>query len=130
MSCYFEIEKSNFKIKKENAKNLMTDIMQENIKRNWEITEFVDLKSLDKIFDYMGIKVINNDFDNTLELDEEYFYNDTYEVWTMQEIFEVMAKYVEDCYIQFYWQEYGEREKWIFKNGKLEIKKEIRKWEE
>lgn len=130
MSCFFEIEESNFKLKKDKAKDLITDIVQENIKKDWNIKDFENLKSLNKIFDYMGIKIVSNDLDNVIELDKEYFGNSTYERWEMEDIFNIIAKYVDDCYIQFYWEGYEEREKWVFKNGKMEIKKEIRKWED
>lgn len=129
MSCYFRIEETNFKLKRENLKDFLKEIEKTNIDKDWGIRDFENLKSVNKIFDYLGIKIVNNDLENTIELDEEEF-NDTYEMYEMKEIFEIMAKYLDDCYIQIFWQEFREREKWTFKNGKMKVFKEIRKWEE
>ena len=129
MSCYFRIEETNFKLKRENLKDFLKEIEKTNIDKDWGIRDFENLKSVNKIFDYLGIKIVNNDLENTIELDEEEF-NDTYEMYEMKEIFEIMAKYLEDCYIQIFWQEFREREKWAFKNGEMKVFKEIRKWKE
>ena len=134
MSSYMRVEKTNLEITKRQAKGIVLECRRANEEFDWEIEEEC-LKNLGTILEYLGLEFEKIEEDEIEETEEKYvlesYSNGFYYDYNFENILSIIAKYLDKnkrFFIIVKWEDYDERTKYVFQNGKLSEIEETRAW--
>lgn len=134
MSSYMRVEKTNLEITKRQAKGIVLECRRANEEFDWEIEEEC-LKNLGTILEYLGLEFEKIEEDEIEETEEKYvlesYSNGFYYEHNFEDILSIFAKYLDKdkrYFIIVKWEDYDERTKYVFQNGKLSEIEETRAW--
>lgn len=119
MSSYIRLDSSTLEIKAEQVKDILKEIKEKFKDREWN--KFSDVLK-DIGFEY--------EFDED-ELKYTFTYGDTNELYEMEDIFNIIAKYVDKekrMIMVISYLDYNERSKFVFYNGECQQVGEIKRW--
>lgn len=126
MSLFFRIQESNLVIKKSECKAILLDVQKAN--EEWDRKELKDIKSMKKLLEYFGLEYDDlDDFTERTEYKILESEENTYQVYEFKEFMDIIAKNIDNTKtfnVTIYWQEYEEKEKWIFHNGERKVLKQ------
>ena len=136
MSVYFNIMESNLKIPIDKGNDIVKEIKKKLKEQEIEDTNIEKENNLSKILKYVGLPFTINEEDLTYDIGTG---TSIYEIWGFKEIMQSIAIYLDkdkrfEMLLNYF--EYGEKEKFVFKNGNLQIleeeknlKKRCKLWE-
>lgn len=123
MSLLYNFENCDLKINAVYGKKIV-----EEMKQKVELQKADKIKKLSDLLDYFDIKHTLNEEELCYELKD--YTEDMYYIDGVEEFFDIVAKYLDydKKYIIVAKWETGEKEKWVFLNGKRQVVKQICKW--
>lgn len=134
MGSYMRVERTNLEITKKQAKGIVLECRRANEEFDWDMEEW-ELKNLGTILKYIGLEFQKNEEDEVGGTEEKYIlesYSDVfYYDYNFENILSIIAKYLDKnkrFFIIVNWEDYDERTKYVFQNGKLSEIEETRAW--